>query len=160
MVDFGSNPATAYTVNSATQITATSPAGSASMVDITVTTPSGTSATSSADQYTYEGGPSLTALSPVAGPPSGGTTVTITGSNFTGASEVDFGPSPASAYTVNSATQITATSPTESASTVHVVITTPVGTSALGVADEFSFESVPTVTTVTPAAGPLRAAPR
>ena len=155
VVDFGSNPATAYTVNSATQITATSPAGSASMVDITVTTPSGTSATSSADQYTYEGGPSLTALSPVAGPPSGGTTVTITGSNFTGASAVDFGPSPASAYTVNSATQITATSPTESASTVHVVITTPVGTSALGVADEFSFESVPTVTTVTPAAGPL-----
>ena len=39
-----------------TQITATSPAGTAGTVDVTVTGPGGTSTTSSADQFTYDGG--------------------------------------------------------------------------------------------------------
>lgn len=52
-VKFGATNATSYTVNSATQITATSPAGSSGTVDVTVTTSGGTSATSSADQFTY-----------------------------------------------------------------------------------------------------------
>jgi hypothetical protein len=52
-VSFGSNnPATAYTVDSDTQIAATSPRGSGT-VHVTVTTPTGTSATSAADQFTY-----------------------------------------------------------------------------------------------------------
>jgi flagellin-like protein len=51
-VKFGSIAAASYTVNSCNQITAVSPAGSG-IVDITVTTPAGTSATSSADQFTY-----------------------------------------------------------------------------------------------------------
>ena len=51
-VDFGSTAATSFTVNSATSITATSPAGTGT-VDVTVTTSFGTSATSSADQFTY-----------------------------------------------------------------------------------------------------------
>ena len=64
----------------------------------------GTSATSAADQFTYEAAPSVTAISPAAGPLSGGTTVTVTGTNFTGASGVSFGSAAASAYTVDSAT--------------------------------------------------------
>jgi subtilisin family serine protease len=52
-VKFGSTAATAFTVGNATSITATSPAGTAGTVDVTVTTSSGISATSSADQYTY-----------------------------------------------------------------------------------------------------------
>ncbi len=51
-VDFGTNPATQVTVNSATSITALAPAGSGT-VDVRVTTPAGTSATSTADQFTY-----------------------------------------------------------------------------------------------------------
>ena len=38
-MSFGSTPATTFTVNSGTQITATAPAGSAGPVDVTVTTP-------------------------------------------------------------------------------------------------------------------------
>jgi hypothetical protein len=53
VVNFGANPATAFTVSSDTSIAATSPAGSAGAVDITVTAPGGTSATSSTDQFTY-----------------------------------------------------------------------------------------------------------
>lgn len=52
-VNFGSTGASSVTVDSATQIAAVAPAASsAGTVDITVTTPAGTSATSSADQYT------------------------------------------------------------------------------------------------------------
>jgi CSLREA domain-containing protein len=52
-VKFGTTVATGFTVNSATQITATSPAGVAGVVDVTVTSPGGTSTTSAADQFTY-----------------------------------------------------------------------------------------------------------
>jgi type II secretory pathway pseudopilin PulG len=52
-VSFGTNAATGVTVNSSTLITAVSPAGSTGVINVTVTTPGGTSATSSADQFTY-----------------------------------------------------------------------------------------------------------
>lgn len=52
-VHFGTTAATTYTVTSDTSITVTSPAHAAGTVDVTVTTPYGTSATSSADQFTY-----------------------------------------------------------------------------------------------------------
>ena len=51
-VKFGSTNATSYTVNSDTQITAVSPAGTGT-VDLRVTTAGGTSATSAADQFTF-----------------------------------------------------------------------------------------------------------
>ena len=54
-VDFGAKLATNVVVNAAgTQITATSPAAaSGGIVNVTVTGPSGTSSTSSADQFDY-----------------------------------------------------------------------------------------------------------
>ena len=52
-VEFGSTPAFTFRVDSDTQITATSPGHKAGMVDIRVTV-QGTSATSSADQFTYQ----------------------------------------------------------------------------------------------------------
>lgn len=52
-VMFGSTGATTYTVDSDTQITVISPAAVAGTVHITVTTPGGTSAAVSADQFTY-----------------------------------------------------------------------------------------------------------
>ncbi len=53
-VMFGATPATGVVVNSATSVTAVSPATTtAGVVDVTVTTTGGTSATSSASQYTY-----------------------------------------------------------------------------------------------------------
>ena len=156
-VKFGTNNATSYTVNSSTQITATSPAGSAGTVDITVTTPQGTSTTSSADQFTYETTPTVTNVSPNYGPTTGGTSVTITGTGFlgaTGAAGVKFGTNNATSYTVNSSTQITATSPAGSAGTVDITVTTPQGTSTTSSADQFTYETTPTVTNVSPNYGP------
>src|SRR5207248_5064050 len=128
-VKFGTTNASSYHVNFTTSITATSPSHSpAGTVDITVTTSGGgTSATSSADQFTYMAAPTVTAVSPNSGSTGGGTSVTITGTNFTSVSAVKFGAN-TSTFTVNSTTQITATAPAGSAGTVHITVTTPGGT--------------------------------
>ena len=85
VVDFGTTAATGVTVVNSSKITAVSPAGTG-VVDVTVTTPGGTSATSTADQFTYiAAAPTVTSLSPTSGPAAGGTSVTITGTGFTGA---------------------------------------------------------------------------
>src|SRR5947209_10245093 len=92
-VRFGSAAATAFTVNGDTSITATSPAGQAGAADVTVIAPGGTSATNPGDQYTYTPPPAaqVTAISPGSGPSTGGTSVTITGTNLAGATAVSFG---------------------------------------------------------------------
>lgn len=81
-VKFGSTPATAPTVVSATEITATSPPGSGT-VDVTVTTAGGPSTTSSADQFSYQAAPSIAPGKPTSntGPPS---VLTATGAAFSG----------------------------------------------------------------------------
>ena len=62
-------------------------------MDVTVTTPTGTSAVSSSDQFTYAAAssPSVTGLSTSGGSTAGGLGVTVTGTHFTGATAVDFG---------------------------------------------------------------------
>ena len=155
-VSFGGTAATSFSVVSATQITATTPAGSTGVSDITVTTPYGTSATSSADQFTYVDAPTVAGLDTSSGSTDGGTAVTITGTNFAGLVSVSFGGVSATAVTVNSPTSITATAPAEGPGTVDVQVTTPQGTSAVVSTDEFTFNApVPGVTGVSPAAGGL-----
>jgi hypothetical protein len=97
--------------------------------------------------------PLVTKVSPRKGSPGGGTSVTITGSAFTGATAVDFGAVPASSFTVRSPTSIVATSPAEPAGTVDVSVTTPAGTSLATLADLFKF-GPPKVTEVAPDEGP------
>ena len=152
-VSFGGAVASSFTVNSPTQITATAPAGSAGTVDITVTTPGGTSSTSSADQFTFIAAPAVTGVSPSSGPTAGGTSVTITGTGFTGATAVQFGGAAASSFTVVSATQITATAPAGSG-TVDITVTTTGGTSATGGADHLTYVAAPSVTSASPTTGP------
>ena len=150
-VSFGGTAAT-FSVKSSSQISATAPAGAAGTVDITVTTPGGTSATSTNDQYTYVTPPTVTRVSPSSGPAAGGTSVTIAGTNFTGATAVSFGGTAASTFTVTSATSITATSPAGSGA-VDVTVTIPGGgTSATNSSDVFKY--VPSVTSVSPTSGP------
>jgi hypothetical protein len=105
-----------------TTITATVPAG-ATTGFITVTGPGGTATSASQFQVTFP--PTITAFSPTQGPP--GTSVVITGTNFTGATSVAFNGTSATNFTVNSATQITAVVPA-AATTGRISITTPDGT--------------------------------
>ena len=125
-VYFGAKPAINFIALSSADIAATVPAGvsmSGGVVDVTVITADGTSAITGADQFNYLSPVTVTAISPVTGPPAGGTQVIITGTDFTGASAVNFGGNPAT-FTVNSATQITATSPA-GGGTVDITVTTP-----------------------------------
>ena len=97
-VQFGDTSAINFTVDGPTQITATAPGGTGT-ADITVTTPGGTSTTSDADQYGYIPAPGVTGIGPTFGPEAGGTTVTITGTGFSGATDVEFGSSAAAPST-------------------------------------------------------------
>jgi hypothetical protein len=138
-VKFGSVEAKSFTPVSASTITAESPAGSAGTVNVTVTTPAGTSATSSADDFTYVAAPTVTKIEPHEGSTAGSTTVTITGTNLTGAKEVRFGSAVAKSFTPVSASTITAESPAGSAGKVNVRVVTAGGKSATSSADEFTY---------------------
>lgn len=88
------------------------------------------------------GPPTVTSITPNSG--SVGTSVTITGTNFSSVSGVRFGTASAS-YTVNSPTSITATAPAAASGTVDVTVTTGSGTSATSAADQFTYAASPPV---------------
>jgi hypothetical protein len=129
-VQFGGNAAATYHVVSATTITAVSPPGAPGTVDVQVTTPSATTTATAADHFTYRL-PSVSKLTPSSGSGVGGVAVTITGANFTGATQVYFGNTPAQSFTVVSPNRITATSPQAPIGASSLTVTTPYGASAV-----------------------------
>ena len=97
--------------------------------------------------------PRVTGISVTTGSAAGGTSVTLTGTGFTGATGVSFGARAATRFTVNSSTSITAVSPAEPGGTVDVTVTAAGGTSATSGADQFTFVAVPVVSGVSPNSG-------
>ena len=101
--------------------------------------------------------PAVTGITPATGPRAGGTEVTITGTDLTDATEVRFGiVGPATSYTVDSDTQITAISPPSNATgRRNISVTTPDGTSTAVPEDLFTYTAgtKPTITAITPATG-------
>ena len=73
----------------------------------------------------------VTAVNPNTGSASGGTGVTITGTNFTGATGVTFDGVAATSVNVINSTTITAVTPAHAAGAVDVVVTTPSGSGTL-----------------------------
>ena len=73
--------------------------------------------------------PTVTSISPTSGSTAGGTVVTITGTNFTGATAVSFGGTAATSFSVTNDTTISATTAASAAGTgLNVSVTTPGGT--------------------------------
>jgi hypothetical protein len=153
-VTFGGTPV-GFSVTSDTSISTYAPAtDEAGSVDVKVTSIGGTSARTSADRFTYVVlTPSVTGVSPSTGPADGGTEVTITGANLSGATALTFGGVPAY-FGVNGDGSITAYSP-GGAGTVDVRVTTFGSTSAVSAADQFTYIAAPTVSGVSPASGPV-----
>src|SRR5439155_26210145 len=113
----------------------------------------GTSNNTSADDFTYNAvQPAITSVSPNNGPSGGGTSVTITGSNFINGASVNFGTTAATGVVVNSSTSITAVSPgTLTPGQVDVRVITSGGTSPVVTGDHFTYNAVqPAVTSVSP----------
>jgi hypothetical protein len=116
--------AAAFSVASASRITATVPSGAGSG-PISVATPAGTA--TSAAGFSVSApieAPTVGSFSPLSGPV--GTSVTIAGSGFTGANGVKFN-GVAAAFSVASASRITATVPS-GAGSGPISIVTPAGT--------------------------------
>jgi hypothetical protein len=93
--------------------------------------------------YGYAGGPpSVFGINPVLGKTPGGTSVQIVGQGFCGGgptSAVSFGGTPASTFTVNSDTSLTATAPAHAGGVVDVTVTNTKGTSAISGASKFAY---------------------
>ncbi len=144
-VAFNGTSATTFTVVNDTTITATVPSG-ATTGTISVTTVAGTG--TSSGSFTVIQPPTVTAFTPTSGPV--GTSVTITGTNFTGATAVAFNGTPATTFTVVNDTTITATVPA-GATTGPISATTVAGTGTS--AANFTVLQPPTVTAFTPTSG-------
>lgn len=138
-VTFGGNSAVP-TVISDSQLSVVVPAAeSTGTVQVILTTQGGTT---SAISYTYVDAPTITTLIPTSGSTSGGTSVTITGTNFSTTTGVTFGGTAASFGVINSTT-VTVITPVESAGAVDVVVTTTAG-SATSVA-AFTYVASPDI---------------
>jgi alpha-tubulin suppressor-like RCC1 family protein len=139
-VHFGADNASSFVVNSPTTITATAPAGVAT-VDVTVTTPFATSSVSKNDEFSYA--PAVEAVAPNSGPVAGGTLVTVTGVGFipgTTVTSFKFGKKKATAVECSSSTSCTMLAPAQAAGTVDIIATVGKLKSAANPAgDHFSY---------------------
>ncbi|RZL16177.1 MAG: T9SS type A sorting domain-containing protein [Hymenobacter sp.] len=123
--------ALATTLVSATQLTAVVPASSLTATGtyaVTVTNPAPGGGTSAAATFTVAApAPTIASFTPATG--GSGTTVTITGTNFTGATAVSIGSLAITGYTVVSATTITLVLPSSTSSlNGFLTVATPGGT--------------------------------
>lgn len=137
-VTFGGVPALYFTIVSQDTILAT--VGEAASGYVKVTTPGGSDSLAG---FTFIPRPVITNFTPNAGV--SGTTVVITGSNFTGATAVSFGGVPAASFTVKSADSIMAV--VGNGTTGSVIVTTPGGTATR---DKFLVYLPPIINDFTP----------
>ncbi len=134
-------------VVSTTSLTCVTGAHAAGLVNVTATTSGGTGTLTNG--YTYREAPSISFVTPNVGPVAGGTPVTITGVNFTGATSASFGASACTAFTAVSDTSITCTTPAGSGAVTVYVSATGLGTLSTG----FTYRPAPTVTSVNASSG-------
>jgi hypothetical protein len=154
-VHFGA-VAASFVVKSATAIEAVSPEGTEGTVDVTVTTPEGTSEPVRGDHFSYvPPGPVVVEVVPDEGSSTGGKAVGIRGSDLEGAIEVTFGGTPAKSFEVLSAESIRAVTPAGGAPTVDVRVRTLEGLSPVIPGDEYHYKNgVIEITKVSPNKGP------
>lgn len=147
-VTIGGAPCTGIGSNNDTSLTCTTPAGTGP-ASVVVTTASGNS---SGLSFTYALPPSVSSISPVGGPVAGGTAVTISGTNLSGAIDVSVGGVTCASITANSATQLSCTTGAHLAGSASVVVTTANG----GNADNtlYTYVAQPSISSISPTHGP------
>ncbi|GAA2478272.1 IPT/TIG domain-containing protein [Terrabacter carboxydivorans] len=155
-VSFGSVPGTGLVRLSDTALRVTSPAQAEGAVAVRVVNVNGTSPDSDSSVFTYVGVPAVTSLSTPAGPLVGGGVVVITGTRLGRATAVDFGGLPGTSLVAVSDTQLQVTAPARAVGTVTLRVTTPGGVSPVVDAAQFTYQAVPTITSVSPALAPTK----
>jgi len=134
---------------SATTAVITTPAGTVGAQDIVLTSSGGT--VTKVGAFTYLAAPTIASFSQTSGPAAGGTTITVTGSNLTGATAVTVGAVAATAVTVLSDTSVTFVTPAKAAGTYDIVLTSPGGTVTKTAA--FTYMAAPTLASLSPSSG-------
>ncbi|MFZ1940914.1 MAG: IPT/TIG domain-containing protein [Terracidiphilus sp.] len=148
-------PATGVGIVTISQQSATTPAGNQAQIKFDTSPANAAEPGELTLLVNIVGTPAVTGISPASGPSVGGTQVTVQGSNFEGATEVDFGanaefPCPVSGtpsgpcFTIVSSSTIDAVSPAGSAivpgNAVNVVVKGPGGASLVNApADQFTY---------------------
>ncbi len=145
LVYFGGITATSYNVISNTTLVAV--VGTGASGSISVTTATGSTAKTG---FTYVKTPAITSFTPTSA--AAGNTVTITGTNLTGATGVNFGGTAAASFSVITSTTISAVPGL--GSTGDITVTTAGGTAALS-GFTFILGPPPTISSFTPAVGPI-----
>lgn len=85
--------------------------------------------------------PTLTKLSKTSGPVAGGTSITITGKNLKGATQVDFGTTAGTKMKANKqGTSVSVVAPAHAKGTVDVTVVTPNGTTPVIKADHYKYK--------------------
>jgi prepilin-type processing-associated H-X9-DG protein len=135
-VTFAGVNAQSITFVSDTQLRAVTSAGSAMIGSAAVTVGS---LTGTYSPFTY-GGDKITSINPGSGPITGGTAVNVSGVGFTMATAVSFGSVPATSFTINSDTSITAVSPPAAAGAVNIIVTSNSLASTFTTADQFTYQ--------------------
>jgi hypothetical protein len=135
-------------VVSSTQITCTTPPGTAGPASLIVSV---TGTTSASTTYTYINDPTITGISPTSGLTTGGTPVTISGTNLTNAT-VTIGGVSVSNLMVVSSTQITCTTPPGTAGPASLIVSVT-GTTSASTTYTYIDDTDPTITEISPATG-------
>ena len=140
-VSFGGSSATNVSFVSSSKLTATTPAHAAGSVAVAITNPAGGNA-ALAGGFTFGTVTfSVNSISPISGPAAGGTTVTISGSDFQTGVSVNFGGLGATSVSLVNSSTLVAVTPVHSSGSVTVTVTNGSGTSAT-LPSGFMFHSV------------------
>src|SRR3546814_18320209 len=103
------------------------------------------------DAYEYTDDPVIGTIDPARGPETGGTVVTITGSNLGGVTRVTFDGVDGTGLVVVSDSEVRVTTPAGSPGAADVLLFSPDGVSDPG---DFTYTPVTVVSEVTPGSGP------
>jgi hypothetical protein len=155
-VTFGGVPAASWAITSATTITATTPEHAQGVVDVVVVGTSGNATKAGGFTYTV---PTITSIAPLTGSANGGTAVTITGTNLTGALAAGLGNTFLLNFVVVNATTITGTTQAHAVGLVDALVRFHAGD--ISKTGAFTFTApppAPTVTGVGPDSGPAAGA--
>lgn len=153
VITVGALPCVAVSTTS-TSITCDTSSGASGAATVSIQNTDGQTGTLPSG-FTYIGAPTVAGVSPVGGPPTGGTLITITGTNFTSNSSVTVGGQTCTSVTFVSSTTLRCVSPAGTAgSSVNVVITT-IDSMSGALNSGFTYSFGPQVSYATPTYGPI-----
>jgi hypothetical protein len=141
------------TVASSTSVSCILPAQGAGAYTATVTN-TDTQSGSLVSAYTYQAAPTLTSVSPNVGPLAGGTVITLTGTGFLTGATANINGTSCTGLTVVNSTSITCTTQAKAAGVYSLTVTNS-DSQSVTLANAFTYQAAPTVTSVSSNGGAL-----